>query len=280
MANGRVIAVWGPPGAAGKSTVAVAIANELAEAGKSVVLLDFHFSAAALATMLGQNDNPGGIAAAARLVGQFRFTAEQLQRLTIAVPSGKHEFRLMTGLGAAERWPEISTDRAEEIINVAAENADYVVVDLESSLEANLRHSLTGLERHAVAAQVLSTADQIITVCSADPVGVSRYLKAVDRLIELGPRGQVLSLVNQLRTSVLGSSAKQQIVETLGRLGQITVDCFVPHDQSAADFALRSAVSITQAKRASPARSALVAFIKTQVLGERSKLDRRLAKLG
>ena len=277
---GKIIAVWGASGSPGKTTIAAGVASELAEAGKSVTLIDLDLEASSTGVMLGLGDVPGGIAAAARLVGHARFDSQQLHRLATPVSSGKYSFQLLAGLISVERWAEIAPDRAEEVVLVAAENSDFVVIDLGSSLEANLRDVTTGLDRHKVTKQTLAMADQIITVCLADPVGISRYLRAIDQLVELRPAGQIFSVVNRLRASVLGASAKQQIAETLGRMAQITVDCFIPDDPAAADFALRQAVPITHAKRTSLARMAIGVLTNTLVLGERSQLDRRLAKLG
>ncbi len=277
---GKIIAVWGASGSPGKTTIAVGMANELAEAGKTVTLIDLDLEASSTGVLLGLGDSPGGIAAAARLAGHSRFDSEQLHRLATPVSSGKHSFQLLGGLVAAERWAEIAPDRAEEVILVAAENSEFVVIDLGSSLEANLRDVSTGLDRNKVTKQTLTMADQIITVCLADPVGISRYLRAIDQLVELRPGGQIFCVVNRLRASVLGSSAKQQVAETLGRMAQITVDCFIPDDPAAADFAMRQAVPISHAKRTSLARMAIGVLTKTLVLGERSQLDRRLAKLG
>ncbi|MEY4992948.1 MAG: hypothetical protein RIS82_70 [Actinomycetota bacterium] len=278
--TGKIIAVWGPSGSPGKTTIALGLAGELADNGKGVTFVDLDLAASSTGVMLGLGDGPVGIAAAARLVGHSRFDADQFQRLSVEVPVGKCSFRLLAGLASAERWPEIAVDRAEEILAVAAENSDFVIVDLSSSLEANLRHSITGLERNAVTWQVLQNAQQVITICSADPVGIARYLREVSALQALRPQGQLLCVVNRLRTSVLGSSAKQQIAETLGRLAQITVDCFIPDDPIATDSAMKSAVSINQAKRSSLARMAISVLTKGLVLGERSPLDRRIAKLG
>jgi len=87
---------------------------------------------------------------------------------------------------------------------------------------------------------------------------------------------EVLTVVNRLRNSVLGMSAKQQIIETLSGLGQLQVAGFIPDDPAAADAALKSSISMSLVRRSSQARLAIALFTKNKILGERNGLDRRL----
>jgi hypothetical protein len=77
---------------------------------------------------------------------------------------------------------------------------------------------------------------------------------------------------------VLGSSAKQQIIDSLERLGQISVAGFVPDDPVAADSAIKASLPIGLGRRSSQAKQSIALFCRTQILGQRSKLDGRLAK--
>ena len=116
----------------------------------------------------------------------------------------------------------------------------------------------------------------MVSICGADPISVARFLSSAAELSELTPKGQVFNLVNRLRTSVLGASAKQQIIQTLSRMGQLEVSGFIPDDPAAADAALKDSVPIALGKRSSQARLAIALFTRTQLLGERNKLEGRL----
>lgn len=280
MAKAQSISFWSASGSAGRSTLALAIASELAEAGHSVFLLDADTVAPSLNLMLALNDHPAGIAAACRLVSAERFDLQQLQRLSVSYSTGTRNLTLMTGLSAANRWPELTTDRVEQVLLLASEHFDYIICDLASPLEVGLRHFETGLERNALTRWLASSANHLIVVVNADPVGVHRYLAELPNLQSLKLLGQQHILVNRLRSTVLGNSAKQQIAETLSRLAQVSVSGYIPDDAVAADAALRDAVPLSVAKRSSPARQAIELFVRNHILSERSDLDKRVAKIG
>ncbi|BCW49074.1 hypothetical protein StoSoilB13_14160 [Arthrobacter sp. StoSoilB13] len=60
--SGRVIAVWGPTGAPGRTLVAVNMAAELAAEGKSVILVDADSYGASVSAMLGLLEESAGLA--------------------------------------------------------------------------------------------------------------------------------------------------------------------------------------------------------------------------
>lgn len=279
MTNASTLAIWGAVGSPGKSSLALSLASELAIAGHRVFLLDADIAAPSLSLLLGLTDHPAGVAAACRLVSQGRFDLAQLERLSVPLNTGRGQVTLMTGLSDSERWPELSPDRVQSILEVARSSFDFILVDLASSLEGGLRQGFGGLDRTELTRELLIEADQVIMVCAADPVGVHRFLQAAATLRELQPRGELLTIVNRLRKSVLGPAAKQQVTETLSRLGQIEVAAFIADDPIAADLAIRSSLPIAMGKRGSPAKQAIAIFVRAHLLKARSRLDVRLAKL-
>lgn len=279
MVSAPMIAVWGAAGSPGKSAIALSVASELALAGNRVFLLDADNVSPSLGLLVGLTDHPAGIAAACRLASQQRFDLEQLERLSVGLSAGRGEVILMTGISDAVRWPELEPGRVDVILSVARENFDFVVVDLASSIESGLRLELAGLERSALTRQIITQADQVLLVCAADPVGVHRFLLAAPSLMQMSIAGEIFTLVNRLRNSVLGSGAKQQLSETLLRLAQINVSAFIPDDQQSADLAIRNAVPMAMGKRGSPAKQAIALFVSAHLLKARSQLDERLAKL-
>ncbi len=265
-------------GSPGKSTIALSIASELTDSGKRVFLLDADTYAPCLDVLLGLNDHPAGLAAACRLVGQERFDHDQLARLSTQLTLGSGNLTVMTGLSSESRWPEVSAEKLDDLLMVASAEFDFIILDVASPISAGLGSLSSSVDRNAVTRWALGYSDLVISICGSDPISIARYLAAMAQMSELKPKGQVLTLVNRLRTSVLGSSAKQQILETLATLGQITVNGFIPDDPAAADLGIRDCLPISVGKRSSQARLALGLFTRTQVLGERSQLEGRLAK--
>lgn len=285
MDKAKLVTVWSAPGSPGRSTVACALATELAEAGKRVLLIDADTYAPSIDLQLGLNDHPAGLAAACRLIAQERFDLEQFQRLSMELAISSSALTVMTGLSSAKRWPEISGEKLSRLVSLTAEHFDYVLLDVAPYLEAD-SHSQNSLNsRNQVSRWAVANSHQVVAVCGADPISISRHLESSMALAELRPSGEVLTVINRLRTTVLGNSAKQQILETLSRMGQIQVSGFIPDDQQAADFAIRDSIPISMAKRSSQARQAIALFTRVQILGELNRLDGRLlnrpvAKLG
>ena len=80
-APGKVTAVWGPAGAPGRTTTAIALASELAAAGLRVALVDADTVGAAIAPSLGLLDEAPGLAAACRLAAASALTGAELDRV-------------------------------------------------------------------------------------------------------------------------------------------------------------------------------------------------------
>lgn len=278
MDSCRVLAIWSAAGSPGRTTIACSLATLLAESNKKVLLIDTDTFAPSLDLVLGLNDHPAGIAAAFRLIGQNRFDLEQLKRLSVELGTAAEPLTVMTGLSSSKRWPEITPANLQGLVELASNNFDFIVLDLSHSLEPDLKIPNSSVERNSIARWSLKNAHQVIGVCGADPVAIARHIEAMSQLTDLSPTGEILTLVNRLRTSVLGMSAKQQVQETLSRMGQIQVAGFVPDDPAVADAALRQSLPMVAAKRSSQARQALLIFTKTQILRERNPLDRRMRK--
>lgn len=280
MSPAQLISVWSAGGAAGKTTIAIAIAAELAEAGHKVFLVDSDTYYPSIELALGQLDHPAGLAAACRLISHDRFDLGELQRLSVEFKCGSGRMTIMTGLSNSSRWPEVSAERFDEMITKASEFFDFVILDVASPIEAGISASHSSVERNAVSRWAIAYSDKVISVCPADPISIARYLEVLPSVSELSPQGELLTLINRLRTSVLGLSAKQQIKESLDRLGQVQVAGFIPDDSAAADAALRDCHPINFGKRNSQAKSAIALFVKNHILASRNQLDRRMAKLG
>jgi MinD-like ATPase involved in chromosome partitioning or flagellar assembly len=283
--DAELISVWSPMGSPGKSTIALSIAAELAESGKKVFLLDADTWSPSLDLQLGLTDHPAGLAAACRLVAQERFDLEQLNRLSTELRIGAGSLTVMTGLSSQSGWAEVSSEKLDDLLMVASKEFDFVVLDVASPIDGGLFWLTSPVERNAVSRWAVTYSDKVVAICGADPISVARFLSSAAELSELNPKGQVFNLVNRLRTSVLGASAKQQIIQTLSRMGQLEVSGFIPDDPAAADAALKDSVPIALGKRSSQARLAIALFTRTQLLAERNKLDGRLgnraiAKLG
>ncbi|HWI31320.1 MAG TPA: P-loop NTPase [Microbacterium sp.] len=250
----RVIAVWGPHGAPGRSTVAVELAVELARGGRHVGLVDADTHAPSLALALGLADEGPGFAAACRQAELGGLDARELTRISAPLPHAEGRVDVLTGLNRPSRWPELSDRRVRAALAVCREWADYVVVDVASALERDeeIVSDLDGPRRNAATLAVLGSADLVVAVASADPLGVSRFLRGYGELRATVGVTPVAVVANRLRPGALGIDARGQVRRTLERFAGITDVTFLPLDARAADAAMLSARPIADAAPRSP----------------------------
>lgn len=257
----RLIVVWGPAGAPGRSTVATELAVELARGGRHVALVDADTHAPSVALTLGLADEGPGFAAACRQADLGGLDARELTR--IAVPLGRTGVDVLTGINRPSRWPELSERRVAAALAACREWADYTVVDIGSSLERDeeIMSDLDGPRRNAATLEALRAADLVVAVVGADPVGVARFLRGHADLRATIGATPVAVLANRLRPGTLGIDARGQVRRTLDRFGGIRDVWFVPQDPRSADAAILASLPIAEVAPRSPFTLALRRFV-------------------
>jgi len=258
--SSRVIAVWGPHGAPGRSTVAIQLAVELTRTGHRTALLDADSVAPSLALLLGLSDEAPGLAAACRRAELGGLDPAELTRLSATVETSGGSLAVLGGLNRPNRWPELSADRLRRTLTACRQWVDRTVVDTSAAFDADdeVTWDLEGPRRHAATAAVLADADEIVAVASADPLGVARFLRDHAEVRNIIGDTPMRVVVNRVRPGPLGIDARGQVRRTLERFAGITDIAFLPYDQRAADAALLHARPIADV---SP-RSQLVAGIR------------------
>ncbi len=230
---GRVVAVWGPAGS-GRTTVAAALAAELARRRRQVVLVDADPYGGAVAQQLGILDEVSGLLTAVRLdaAGQLEQRLGSVQR-----GLGQH-LRVVTGLPRADRWVEVRSGTLEHLLSLLGAGAE-VVVDTGFSLEEDQVPDLGGRPgRNQMTLEALDAADEVLVVGGADPVGLSRLARGIAELRERRSGRPVRVVVNRMRPS-LGWS-EREIVAMVSGFARPSAVHFLPDDQAAVDRALVS----------------------------------------
>ncbi|MFT3798489.1 AAA family ATPase [Microbacterium sp.] len=257
--RGRVIAVWGAAGSPGRTTVAIELACELARDGRRVALVDADAHAPSIALMTGLADEGPGFAAACRQAERGTLTVAELAR--IAVPLGTVE--VLTGLNRPGRWPELTGARVTAALERCRDWVDDVVVDVAASLERDeeIVSDLDGPRRNAATLGVLGAADLVVAVVAADPVGVSRFVRAHAELRAAVGATPVRVLVNKSRASALGMDARGQVRRAIERYAGIRDQWFVPWDPKATDAAMLAAQPIAHIAGRSALAGAMRRFV-------------------
>lgn len=266
--RGTIIAVWGPAGAPGRTTVAITVAAELAAEGHSVVLADADTHGGAVAPALGLLDEAPGFAAACRLAGTGGLSHSELERVGQRYLSSHGSFWVLTGISRPSRWPELTAERVEGTLEQCRAFADYTVIDTGFSLENDeeISSDLFAPRRNAATITALRAADRVLSVGSADPVGLPRFLRGHTDLLETVDPERVHVVINRVRSSVVGPSPSRQVVHTLERFGGISELDIIPHDAAGLDAALLSGKTLREAAPKSSARAAIRAMVIERIL--------------
>ncbi|TFD24103.1 regulator [Cryobacterium sp. TMS1-13-1] len=282
LSAGSVIAVWGPSGAPGRTTLAINIAAEIAAAGHTVVLADVDTYGASIAPRLGMLDEAPGFAAACRLAGSDSLNRSELERIAQRYNSPKGAFWVLTGLGRPSRWPELSTERVTRTIDALRHWVDYVVLDTGFNLESDeeLSSDLLAPRRNAATVTALRMADHVVACGLADPIGMARFLRSWVDLAEVTTGRAVSVVINQVRASALGLNPRGQVLRTLKLLGNIDSAVLVPHDQIALDTAVLTGHTLRDGAPKSLARVSIRRFVLDELIvvavGQTERVPRRV----
>lgn len=256
--QGMVVAVWGPAGAPGRTTIAINLAAELAATGKSVALADADTYSGSVAPALGMLDEAPGFAAACRLAAAGALDRAELERVGDYYGS-TGGFWVLTGIGRPSRWPELSKPRVIGALKACREWVDITIVDIGFSLERDdeTSNDLFAPARNAAGLAAIREADRVVAVGAADPVGLSRFLRAHVELLEIVDRDRILVAMNKLRAGAIGLNPIGQVAQTLSRFGGVQSAAMIPSDTAALDAAILAGRTLADTAPKSTARLAI-----------------------
>ncbi|YAL82491.1 AAA family ATPase [Dermacoccaceae bacterium W4C1] len=256
--GGRIIAVWGPTGAPGRTTIAVNLAVELSRLSVPTLLVDADTYGASIAQALGLLDESPGLASATRLADAATLDRH---RLAAVAPEVRPGLRVLTGLPRADRWNELSPQSLQAVLTTARTLAQVIVVDTGFCLEQDevLSYDTRAPQRNASTTTVLAAADDLLVVGSADPVGLQRLVRGLEELRGV-PHGRSRVVLNRVRASAVGASPERRVTETLERFAGVTDPVLVPEDRSACDAAMLAGQALAEHNSSSAARRAITAL--------------------
>lgn len=259
--RGAVVAVWGPAGAPGRTTVAVNLAAELAAVGADTLCVDVDTYGGAVSHALGLLDEAPGIAALARASRNGVLDDDVVRRYALeAAP----RLRVLGGLGRPERWPELSRAALDPVWPVLRRHAEATVVDCGFSCEEDerLSYDTRAPQRNAATLSALAEADVLIVVGRAEPLGIQRLVHALSSLDDSGAAAGArrLVVVNRVRASVGGRNPAQAVADALRRFSGIPEVWPVPDDPRACDAATIAGRTLRETRPRSPAARALAAL--------------------
>lgn len=258
--DGVIVAVWGPTGAPGRTTLAVNIAAECAQAGHESLVVDVDTYGGAVAQTLGLLDEAPGIAALARASLHGVLTDHVIWRH--AVTAGKR-LKVLSGMSRASRWPELSRSALDDIWPTLRRHAQVTVIDCGFSLEQDedIVYDTRAPQRNGATLSALAAADVIVVVGTSEPVGIQRLVQALTELTESTvASGSRIVVANRVRSSVAGRHPQEAIADALARYSGVDRVWIVPFDDRACDAATLAGQTLSERAPRSPARSAIGAI--------------------
>lgn len=251
--DGRIVAVWGPAGAPGRSTVALGLASACADSGMRTILADADPYGGAIAQMLGILDEVSGLLAASRAAnnGRAAETAEHLYGIN-------DNLSVLTGLPRPDLWSQVRAGAAELVLQQLRHDAALSVIDCGFCLEQSETFDSGAPRRNQLTLQALEAADQVIAVGRADPVGLTRLVRGLHDLEALIPSADVSVVINMTRSTIGWPDA--EISATVERLTGRRPAAFLPLDQGAVDTSLISGRLLGEAAPDSRLAKAMIGF--------------------
>lgn len=264
---GLVIAVWGPAGSPGRSTVAVNLAAELTAEFGSGYLLDTDTYGSSTAVMLGLLDESAPLAQACRLADQGLLDTAALHRVSADVIIAGGRLRALTGITRPDRWPELRSSALGAVVEACRATARTTVIDCGFCLEADEELSFDSVapRRNGATLRSLELADVVIAVGSADAIGLPRLVKGLAQLAEAVPACRPVVAINRLRRETVGRGSEHQVRDAWERYGPaIPIAALLPWD-AAADAALLGGTVLRESAPGSALRAGIRSLIPAEL---------------
>ncbi|MEP7191597.1 MAG: hypothetical protein ABI903_01890 [Actinomycetota bacterium] len=253
---GSIIAVWGPAGAPGRTTIALNLASELAHLGQPTLLVDADTYGGCIAQSLSLLDEAPGLAAATRSADQGSLDLAVLARLAPEVSPG---LRVLTGIPKAERWPELRAAPLEHVLTLTRRLARFTVIDCGFSLEDDeeLSYDTLAPRRNAATLTSLAVADRVLAVGAGDPIGLQRLVRGLQELGTISSPVPTV-VINRVRASAVGPRPERSIRDALTRFAGIDDLRFIPDDPATLDDALLTGRLLAESAPESVLRQSMV----------------------
>jgi MinD-like ATPase involved in chromosome partitioning or flagellar assembly len=243
----RLIAVWGPKGSPGRTSIAVELAAEISKREPATLLIDSDLYGGDIAQLLGIVDETPTVVWATRMAAKGALDPSALREaLRRPYPRGP---LVLSGVKRPDLWAEVSDHGWRELISVARTSFKFVVCDVGFCLEPPATAYLDpSLGRNQVARETVMMADRVIAVCRGDALGVTNFLWSLSELQEL-TSSEPLILVNKARPRT-ARETKNLLKERTG----LNVTAFVPERIRDFDRAFATGRPVVRSRRSEEIR--------------------------
>ncbi|MGH2820351.1 MAG: AAA family ATPase [Actinomycetota bacterium] len=240
--RGRLLAVWGPKGSPGRTSVAIELAAELASSEPDTLLIDGDPYGGDVLQVLGIVEELPTVVWAAQMAAKEELVEDLLERQLRR--AGKDGPVILPGLPRGELWAEVSQYGWSELLAFARAAFTFTICDVGFCLESSdSPYPGSGEGRNRMARTAISTADRVVAVCRADAIGIKQFLWAFEQLDEMIDPDDVVIVVNRAR-----ASEQRDIANVIRRHLGRRVLAFVPDRPAEFLDAARNGTTIRQAR--------------------------------
>lgn len=233
--EGTIVSVWGTGSAPGRTLTAINLGDQAARQGHRTVIVDADTVSAAVATTLGLSDESSHIAALCRLLSEHRppTTIEDVPHAVIG-----RNLDVVSGLTRPDRWPEVRASTLSAALRRLAGLYDLVVVDVSDRVDPDDDLADPYYDRHGATRAALDTADIVLVLAAADPIGLQRLIRLLGTDRAESMRSKLRIVITKVRDSAAGRPARGRITEALERFAATAPDHWLSDDRAAVDAAL------------------------------------------
>ncbi|CAB4867651.1 MAG: hypothetical protein F2793_02645 [Actinobacteria bacterium] len=216
---GRLICVWGPTGAPGRTTTALALAEALASRGLRTCVIDGDTYAPGMVAQLGLEVDSSGLVVACRQADNGTLNARTLMAATRLLAD---RLFILGGLPRADRWPDLRESALRGLWRTARDTFDAVVVDVGPHVEQEglVAHhggsTLLASRRNAVAVTAIEEADQIVVATRASTLGLVRLLNELPVVTSMNEGASVIVAVTGAPNRHTSAAATERLLRQAG----------------------------------------------------------------
>ena len=247
--TGRLVAVWGPTGGPGRSTVALNLAAAAAVM-QSALLVDVDPYGGSIAQMLGLPEQPS-------LISTLRTASSAAMDVDVlaAMCQRVGDLTVLPGIPSGDAWTEVREGSLRAVLKAARESSSLVVADAGFCLEEDeeLSYGAAPLRRNLATTVVLGEADLVLAVVRADPVGLRRLLSVIDEL-SATTKAPVQIVVNRSPATVAGRRKMEMSLALERHTGSAPI-AFIPEDPAVTESVWQGRPVVTSHPRSPAARA-------------------------
>lgn len=182
---GQIIAVWGPAGSPGRSTLALCLAATLARRDQRVIVVDADSYAPSLAPMLGLHESRSGVQSLSRHARLETVDADVLEACAVNLELGAQTFSVVTGLNSAAQYVDCGSLAWSRALTTLRAVGHTLVVDLAAPVLQLPGETIGGPMRNALTLSTLEEADRVLVVANPTQLSILRLSRDWPRLTEL-----------------------------------------------------------------------------------------------